>query len=167
MASNNGRTPRSKLSEDEGESPDELRMDWEPEKRKPATGTRFKRRITPFGNGTRTVFAKEEQSPPDPQSPEQTAGQALQDMYRDFDNIYRQVGHRWMAHNYTNPFVGYDLWPAAKQAQYLAADTEIERREYLVVAMHSNTFRNAMESFTEEQWNPFFERVGNNKESLR
>jgi len=158
------RTRASKLAEDEKDSCDELGMDWEAEK---GSGTRLVRKSIPFGNGSRTVFSKEGQPPPDPQSSKQAAAQALQDMYRDFDHIYLQVGHRWRTHNYINPFLGYDTWPLLKRNRYHAADVYMENRECLVIAMHSSTFRNAMESFTKEQWGTLFERVRNNKESLR
>ena len=105
--------------------------------------------------------------PPDPPSPEEIANQTLENIYRDFDNIALQVEHRWRTHNYINSFLDYDLWTPVKNARYLAADAKIQDRECLVVAMHSSTFRNAIETDTDEQWDILFERVTNNKESLR
>jgi hypothetical protein len=94
------------------------------------------------------------------------ADQALENIYRDIDNISLQVGKLWRTFNYVNPFIGFDRWSQQTKDRYRDADKSLGR-EYLVVVMHSPSFKTALKSLTEEDWDRLHERVYNNRGSLR
>jgi hypothetical protein len=92
----------------------------------------------------------------------------VEQVERDIDNISLQVGKYWRTFNYVNLFAGaggYSSWPQEAKDRYIAADASLWR-EY-IVAMHSPSFKTALQSLSVEDWGMLHERIFNNRGSLR
>jgi len=128
--------------------------------------TRSRKRMATVATSDTATLASLRLPPPDPKSNEGKVDQALRHMYRDIDAIYQKVGHQWRTFAYKNPFDECPTYLAKTQRRYEDADIFLGT-EYIVVAMHSKSFRAALKDSSDQAWNLLLTRINANKESLR